>query len=481
MRQYCKLNYIITFNKIKAALQAFIPDLVNHTDTRCDNNTILKIIYCFFIFIKFVIKKLIWYGIIIPIITCIILKLIGLHNTENIFRNYFYFSILFFQMASKISKSKIISAGKIDYYYLKIFRYSKRKFICLKKKIAIIEMLSELPIIAIVMYGFQYNIRIIICNVFLIALIDCSLSCIFMEIIFKIRSKYLKLKYILTILSNILIPPVGIFFVYTQNIKPSTLSFYQIAIGSFFIIAEFVILFKSRNEYMLCRLILQQYYYDNSLLESLDRDKLAIGSKRKQVKKTGYRYFNYIFFLRHKQIIVKNCIIRCLIVLGISLIYGLFFSQFMIIKWKWIIPLFPFLLYQLSVSSKICEMFWRNCDINMSNHSFYTRNEFKKQLEKQRLKWLLTINMGLAVLCFAIFIIIINICNHYFPLNHLIFLSILIFAIMLLHALFDFGIYCYVKPYVCKKSGKLFSYLYKTLYFIILGGILPVIESIVFQ
>lgn len=480
MEQYYKLYYITTLNKIKANLQALNPNLVKHIDIKIKDKVALKILYGIFVSIKFIIKKIIWFGIIIPIITCIILKLIGLHNIENIFKNYYYFALIFFQAASKISKSKILSAGEIEYYYIKIFRYSKKKFIHLKKKIALLEMLAELPVIAFVMYDFQYNIRIIVGNLLIIALIDCSLTCLFMESVYKIKSKYLKLKYISAILSNILIPLVGISLIYNQNIKPFNSSLGLILTSSFCIIIEIIILCKNRNEELLCRLILQQYYYDNSLLESLERDKLTVGLKKDQVNRAGYDYFNYIFFSRHKQIILKSFFWKSVIVLVISLMCGLFFTQATITQWRWLISLFPFILYQLSVSSKICEMFWRNCDISMSNHSFYTRSKFRKQLEKHRLKWLLTINMGLAVICLGIFFLIISISYNFLPVNHLIFLSIIILTIMLFHTLFDFWIYCCIKPYANKKFGKLLGYLYKGFYFIILGAILLVIENIYF-
>lgn len=472
MKQYYKLNYIFWKNKMYTNLLSLDICALNNFLSGKAEYFGFKFLFGFWSVIKFFCKKVIWYGLLIPLFSYVVLSLINAENIQENFLIYYYYALLLFQIAAKITKSQIMRADEIEYYYLKIFRYPKEKFIRLKKTIAISEMLFELLVVGCVMGSMKYRSSIIIGTLFTLALIDFVLSSLFIKLLCLLKSKYLKLKYSLVILTNILVPFGGLYFVSTYKLKLYPLSMSAFVICGILIIGMIIFLYRMGNEKLLCQLILQQYYYDNALLESLDKDKFSVTAKPRQKTKTGYAYFNYIFFYRHKGIILKNCFAKMFLIIGVAIGFRFVVESSTLSQWKWLMSILPFLLYQLSISSKICGMFWRNCDINMTKQIFYKSAKTQAILGKYRLLSLLTINTIFSLFCSLIFVGTLKVQNYSFSISDTFTIICITVIVMALHAVLDFIIYYRLKPYENKNMSKVVAYLVKTLYLLSLGAIL---------
>lgn len=472
MNSYFYLKYIFIINKINANLKSF--DFIKNICIN-EKNKIVRILYIIISGAKFFLGKFIWYVLFMPLFLYIIQSIVHMDDLNTNFPLYYYYVVFFFQIASKISKSKVISAEEIEYHFIKTFRYPPRQFVKIKKKITILDIFIESIFIGFIFIYLGIECYATIGAIFIVLIINFSFSIIFLKTINTMKEKYLSLKYPLTIFTNLFIPLIGMYMVCKFNLHLYEPSLLFCILSFLLILGEVLLFYNTKNEEQLCRLILKEYYYDNSLLESIDKDKLSLNNLEEKPSRTGFEYFNYIFFSSHKGIIIKNCIGKCIILMGCSILYFFCDLQISMQTWNWIISLLPLMLYQLSPSSKICTMFWKNCDINMYGHNFYKSKEAQLELKKYRLKSLLSINGILSVLFLVIVSICMNIARVNFPIRYLALFFSAIIIIMVLHSLFDFSVYYYFKPHANKKMGWLISYFLKIVYLSVLGGIMIII------
>jgi hypothetical protein len=170
-------------------------------------------------------------------------------------------------------------------------------------------------------------------------------------------------------------------------------------------------------------------------------------------KMEGYEYFNYLFFLRHRKILVKPVQIRLGAIAAISLIAILVMIFIPAAKLEVVqiikrsSPLLVFLMYLMSTGERICKAMFHNCDVSMLRYSFYRERTVILSNFSLRLKKVILLNMipALALILALVILVLISGFRAELPGMIPLFLSILSLACFFsIHHLF---MYYVIQPY----------------------------------
>ncbi len=180
---------------------------------------------------------------------------------------------------------------------------------------------------------------------------------------------------------------------------------------------------------------------------------------RKLVGKSGYDYFNTIFFLRHKVILSSSANMICLIsflaffllILVILIkpsyqkeIYSFFTNYF-----AWII----LLMYFLNRGAIITQAMFHNCDRSMLTFPFYRRDKVVLNVFFQRLKTIVKVNLRPAFFIGLGYVFVLSICNGAF-LPSYIFVLLSILSLSVFFSVHYLVIYYLLQPYNVQSEMK---------------------------
>ncbi|MEG2283231.1 MAG: hypothetical protein RSB99_01210 [Bacilli bacterium] len=129
----------------------------------------------------------------------------------------------------------------------------------------------------------------------------------------------------------------------------------------------------------------------------IDSKDMAVNSKIN--KKTGYDYFNALFFSRHKKILLKSSIKTSLIFLGI--VTFVFVLVYFVPSIKnslnktlmTFLPYFVFIMYLTNRGAVVTQAMFINCDNSMLTYKFYRDRKILLEVFKQRLLTIISINL----------------------------------------------------------------------------------------
>lgn len=156
---------------------------------------------------------------------------------------------------------------------------------------------------------------------------------------------------------------------------------------------------------------LNKIFFDTDALASKSRkDQVKIADKDIEVGdaikgKSGYAYFNAIFFTRHRRILLRSartCTFACLaIALGVG-IFMVFDPNVkihvnrMIMTW---LPYFIFIMYLINRGAVVTQAMFMNCDNSMLTYNFYRDPKTILSVFKTRVKTVVAINLlpGLVI------------------------------------------------------------------------------------
>lgn len=120
----------------------------------------------------------------------------------------------------------------------------------------------------------------------------------------------------------------------------------------------------------------QNVQFTDVQMKESDLDE-AHTSEKALGNKTGYAYFNALFFARHRRQLLKPVFIR-LVLIGIVLLGGLLLFVVypqsrgnFFIRIPEMLPLMVFFMYLLNTGSKAARALFYNCDIAMLRYGFY--------------------------------------------------------------------------------------------------------------
>jgi hypothetical protein len=182
-------------------------------------------------------------------------------------------------------------------------------------------------------------------------------------------------------------------------------------------------------------------------------------------KKSGYDYLNYLFYLRHKQILVhpiRNRVILVVIAFLISLAVILFLpdkAPLLVQGLKKSTPSLVFLMYLISTGERICKALFYNCDSSLLKYGYYRErgvilSNFTIRL---RLSVLLNIIPAFALcLCFSFIFLLCGSGNELVSMLPLFLCIICLACFFSIHHLF---MYYAIQPYTAQLTVK--SPLYK--------------------
>lgn len=114
--------------------------------------------------------------------------------------------------------------------------------------------------------------------------------------------------------------------------------------------------------------------------------------------KKGYDYFNTIFFLRHRKILLKSAVKTALIILAVIsvLIIAIFLEDSLKenihVTLMTSLPYLIFIMYAINRGTVVTQAMFFNCDHSMLTYKFYREKNTILSLFKERLKTLIYIN-----------------------------------------------------------------------------------------
>lgn len=198
-------------------------------------------------------------------------------------------------------------------------------------------------------------------------------------------------------------------------------------------------------------------------LYEVDKKDYHIDENKLKGKK-GYDYFNTIFFLRHKKILMTSAKNYSLIILALTILGGgylLFNPEYKNIVYNFINNNFTwtlFIMYFLNRGALITQAMFYNCDRSMLKFNFYREEKVILSNFKTRVKTVVKVNL-IPALTFALCLIAILLitAKSINPITYVtIFVSILVMSI--LFSIHYLVIYYLLQPYDENMSMKSFSY-----------------------
>jgi hypothetical protein len=153
--------------------------------------------------------------------------------------------------------------------------------------------------------------------------------------------------------------------------------------------------------------------FGNVKLNEKKMSKEDLSTKRYN-KKVGYEYLNFLFFLRHRRIMVTPIKIRVAII-GVLFLAGMvvvfFVPEYKVIMLNQIpksTHILVFLMYFMSTGQRICKAMFFNCDVSLLRYSYYREGKVILSNYTARLKKVVLLNIIPAVaMCLALLIIVI--------------------------------------------------------------------------
>lgn len=466
MFYYYKLSYVLNVNRLLSGLDRMIPGIQEKVETKkFKDNYGIWALYYFFSFLLQWAKNIVVYTLVFPFILSVFTHFWGLNHE---YYCYYYVLILSSHLAVRMSKCKVISVDYIEYCFLSIFKISKKHMVKIQKNKCITDMLVQLVSVCFagVYLGFSQNhiLFLLVGMMF----VDALGNVISLFVVKRLKTKYVYNKIAIFYSISIFVPIAVVFAFHYSDLFGMSYPWAIFQIVS--IVVLYIIFFVVKDYDLYCRSMLQQYYHKNMLLESIDETKI---DEKSNIKTTNlanredvdaFEYFNDIFFQRHKKPIRRSFISRGIFafaaVTGAALILprmNLSFNQTALL-------ILPVLLYEVSMSNRLCFLFYTNCDKNMLSHNWYKGTRVQRKMLAKRLNWSLKYNFLLSLTIGVGYMISSNAVDLTF--------IVMVFLILFAHAIYDNFIYYYLKPYTrdLKVRTPLF-YLYKGIYLGILTGV----------
>lgn len=202
-----------------------------------------------------------------------------------------------------------------------------------------------------------------------------------------------------------------------------------------------------------------------SMTSVYEVDKKDYKIDEKKLKgKTGYDYFNTIFFLRHKKILMTSAKNYSLIILILSIVgcsYLVFNPEYKDLVYNFIINNFTwtlFIMYFLNRGALITQAMFYNCDRSMLKYNFYREEKVILNNFKTRVKTVVRVNL-IPAFTFALGLIAVLFLTGK-SINPIIYITIFI-SLLIMSILFSIHylvIYYLLQPYDENMNIKSFSY-----------------------
>lgn len=134
---------------------------------------------------------------------------------------------------------------------------------------------------------------------------------------------------------------------------------------------------------------------------------------RRIAHKTGYAYFNALFFMRHNRQLFRPVVIRLLIVAAITvaavawLLLAPERPQRLFANLASYLPFFVFIMYAASMGAKACKAMFYNCDISLLRYPFYRKASVIVKNFNIRLRYVAAYNFIVgAAICAACILLV---------------------------------------------------------------------------
>ncbi len=200
-----------------------------------------------------------------------------------------------------------------------------------------------------------------------------------------------------------------------------------------------------------------------SSIYEVDEKDYNVSLKKLEGKK-GYDYFNTIFFLRHKKILMRSAVNYSIGIIIISICvccYLYFNTKYKVVVNNFIINNFTwtlFIMYFLNRGSIVTGAMFYNCDRSMLKYNFYREESVILNNFKTRVKTVVKVNLIPAITFSLGLILVLYVSSARVSILEyiLIFISILIMSI--LFSIHYLVLYYLFQPYDEDMSIKSFSY-----------------------
>ncbi len=413
-------------------------------------------------FLRMILSKITYLGIIYGIS----LFLFPQFNNEIFFHIFIFLAVI-----GSFIHAKILSVGKKKYYAVILMNMDARKytFAYFFYNMATIFLFDFMSLS--LFYNVIFHTHFI--YPFILSLIDVFIKIIGEAIdiwFYRKHGYFLVYQSFLYFLILILGLVFAFLFPYFHVVLPSTSYFYILlstGIGAFLLsiyilqIKDYKSMYKHINTN---RAIMNQENtgYGRQLAVEIRKKDYKI-DQSKLANKSGYEYFNTIFFLRHRALLSHSAnlyaIFSFLIFTGISIFlcvrmdYQKIVFDFLNSHFSLII----LLMYFVNRGAIITQAMFYNCDRSMLTFHFYKDASVILNVFKERLKTVILVNLRPAVVIGGGIVLLFSICNGAFSSTYLfILLSVLILSIFFsVHYLV---IYYLLQPYDVYMKMKSISF-----------------------
>lgn len=248
---------------------------------------------------------------------------------------------------------------------------------------------------------------------------------------------------------------------------------YSVLLFSFLPLAifAFTYILKTEKYYAMYKQINTKNAIMNNGNSSAYNRQMAIEIRKKDYKinekklkgKTGYDYFNTIFFLRHKVILSSSAHIYAIVSFFLFLIAIIFVVvdinyrkqglNLLTEHFSWII----LIMYFVNRGMIVTQAMFYNCDRSMLTFNFYRDKTAIIKLFKKRVKTIIKINLLPALVIGVGLAILFSICTASFSLEN-IFIVIAIISLSIFFSIHHLALYYLLQPYDNEMKMKSVSF-----------------------
>lgn len=480
MYNYLKLMYILRSNYFIALLESLPIGKFNLHKINSKKYAGMKILFLIEQIGKIAMRSIVCQLVYTGLVVVAEMHILKIPISIETFLMYYFPAMLLEQLCLSLSKPHILSAKEYDDCLLRIYKIPSKEVIKTKKILTVFTITLESIICMFGLIGIGVK-TLTACEAMLLLVIASIMGNKIIELfVYRYDTIYLKIRVILTVVLFFAGPIVGVLIGYYGNFRNHE-SVIRVGVEVIVLVILLAFFFKTNNSQKLANIIKKIYQDNYMLLESLDEER-ATKTKKENIskRKEGYAYLNELFFDRHRKIIWKDFIGKAIVIFFVVIII---LAQNVTIKYSQVevlVSFIPYVLYEFSISKKITRLFYSNCDSNMMMHPFFCDRKAQKVIGRNRLKSIIKENVKYSIGGFFIFALIYHIMWKKPVIGIELIVFLVCFLIMVLHSIFDFYMYYFMKPYTANtKIRTPVVYIYKILYLGILGYICTIVLTFV--
>lgn len=397
--------------------------------------------------------------------------ILGISNIlENI--NGFPMLLIAFTFSGGLINSKLLFADFKSDYFINLIKMSAKKYLFTNMLFQYIMYIINYGIVLAIL-GEYLNINfiyglILIINVLLIKAIMDYISISY----FIKQQKILKIdsfKEIIILTLPIIIALGLSYFKINMTFNTLIIIYFILFILGIF---SFIKLYKYDDYIYIHKKILHHFKESN---KDIKFNVYTISDKDVEINnyhnKKGFELFNWLFFQRHRSLLLKPSYIYSLIILGIFIIL-FFVPSLNLDSIEYIHGFLLSILYFINISSSSVNSMYSNCDKAMLKYNFYRHRKTIIMLFNKRLKTLFSITI-IPSLVFAILSIILLIYKNisYSYLDYIMLFTTII-LLTLFYTIHYLGLYYLLQPFdkdnIIKKPS--FTIINLLIYFVSYEG-----------